>query len=96
MTRGCRGQGYGFRHNCGRGDKHLAMVFANLMMLAFLIDQVRRRSCRLFQAKAERPSCFWEKAGSRLPTSVPRDWETLCGAIAFGVRPGEPEPPDTS
>ena len=54
-------QGYGFEQNYGRGENHLATVFANLMMLAFFIDQAQRRSCRLFQAaqaRAERPSYF--------------------------------------
>jgi len=92
-------QGCGFGHNHGRGENHLATVFANPVMLAFLIDRVQRRSCRLFQAsqaKAERPSYFWEKAGSLLLTFVLRDWETLYGVIAFGVRPREPELLDTS
>ncbi len=92
-------QGYGFEHNYGHGDNHLAAVFANPVMLAFLIDQARRRSCRLFQAaraKAEWPSYFWEKVRGLLLTFVLRDWETLNGAIAFGVRPREPELFDTS
>ena len=33
-----KNQGYHFEHNFGHGEKHLATVFANLMMLAFLID----------------------------------------------------------
>ena len=42
--------GYGFEHNYGHGEKHLATVFAHLMMLAFLIDQVQQRCCALFRA----------------------------------------------
>ena len=34
-----KNQGYGFEHNYGHGEKHLATVFAYLTMLAFLIDQ---------------------------------------------------------
>ncbi len=92
-------QGYGFEHNCGHGDNHLATVFANLMMLAFFIDQAQRRGCRLFQAaqqRAERPLYFWQKVRSLFATHILRDWETLYGAIAFGVRPREPEILDTS
>ncbi len=33
---------------------------------------------------------------SLLLTFVLRDWETLYGAIAFGIRPREPELLDTS
>ena len=94
-----KNQRYGFEHNYGHGDNHLAMVFAHLMMLAFLIDQVQRRSCRLFQAAqagAERPSYFWARVRSLLLTFLLRDWETLYGAIAFGIRPREPELLDTS
>ena len=94
-----KNQGCGFEHNYGHGDNHLATVFAHLMMLAFLIDQVQRRSCRLFQAAqagAERPSYFWARVRSLLLTFVLRDWETLYGAIAFGLRPREPELLDTS
>ncbi len=94
-----KNQGYGFEHNYGHGDNHLATVFAHLMMLAFLIDQAQRRSCRLFQAaqaRAERPLYFWQKVRSLFTTHILRDWETLYGAIAFGVRPREPELLDTS
>lgn len=53
-----KNQGYHFEHNYGHGYKHLAEVFALLMMLAFLIDQVQQRCNPLFK-KA------WEKKGSR-------------------------------
>ncbi|MDP1949737.1 MAG: hypothetical protein Q8K59_01300, partial [Nitrosomonas sp.] len=33
-------QGYHFEHNFGHGYRHLSTVFACLMMLAFLVDQV--------------------------------------------------------
>ena len=45
-----KNQGYGFEHNFGHGKRHLATVFAQLMMLAFLIDQAQQRCCALFQA----------------------------------------------
>ena len=59
-----KNQGYHFEHNFGHGHKHLATVFAYLMMLAFLIDQVQQRCCTLFakaQTRAERPRYFWER-----------------------------------
>ncbi len=94
-----KNQGYGFEHNYGHGDNHLATVFAHLMMLAFFIDQAQQRKCRLFQAaqaRAERPLYFWQKVRSLFTTHILRDWGTLYGAIAFGVRPREPELLDTS
>jgi hypothetical protein len=44
-----KNQGYHFEHNFGHGEKHLAGVFAVLMMLAFLIDQVQQRCNGLFR-----------------------------------------------
>lgn len=45
-----KNQGYNLEHNYGLGKKHLSAVFAILMMLAFLVDQVQQMSCHLFQA----------------------------------------------
>jgi len=53
-----KNQGYHFDHNFGHGKNHLSVVFALLMMLAFLVDQIQQLACRLFQA-------VWEKEGSK-------------------------------
>jgi hypothetical protein len=53
-----KNQGYHFEHNYGHGYKHLAEVFALLMMLAFLIDQVQQKCNPLFQQA-------WQKKGSK-------------------------------
>jgi len=53
-----KNQGYHFEHNFGHGYKHLSVVFATLMMLAFLVDQVQQMCCPLFQAA-------WAKWGSK-------------------------------
>lgn len=53
-----KNQGYRFEHNYGHGKQNLSVVFALLMMLAFLIDQVQQLCCPLFQA-------VWKKAGSK-------------------------------
>ena len=93
-----KNQGYRFEHNFGHGHKHLATVFAYLMMLAFLIDQVQQRCCTLFakaQAKAERPRYFWDKVRRLFLTFPVAGWETLYQAIAFGYR-GEMVLYDTS
>jgi hypothetical protein len=58
-----KNQGYHFEHNYGHGYKHLAVVFALLMMAAFLIDQVQQRSNKRFQqarAKAGPKCALWE------------------------------------
>lgn len=53
-----KNQGYHFEHNFGHGYQHLSVVFAVLMMLAFLVDQVQQMCCPLFQA-------VWAKLGSK-------------------------------
>ena len=53
-----KNQGYHFEHNYGHGIKNLSVVFATVMMLAFLVDQTRQLCCALFQA-------VWAKLGSK-------------------------------
>ena len=53
-----KNQGYNFEHNYGHGEQHLSVVFAMLMMLAFLVDQTQPLCCALFQA-------VWAKLGSK-------------------------------
>ena len=60
-----KNQGYHFEHNYGHGYRHLSVVFAVLMMLAFLVDQVQQLCCPLFQA-------VWAKLGSKR-----RLWERM-------------------
>jgi hypothetical protein len=58
-----KNQGYHFDHNFGHGDNNLSVVFALLMMLAFLVDQTMQLCDVLFQAvlKHERRKCrLWE------------------------------------
>jgi hypothetical protein len=45
-----KNQGYHFEHNYGHGKKNLSVVFAMLMMLAFLVNQVEQICCPLFRA----------------------------------------------
>jgi Transposase DDE domain len=60
-----KNQGYHFEHNFGHGYQHLSVVFALLMMLAFLVDQTQQLCCPLFQA-------VWAKLGSKR-----RLWERM-------------------
>lgn len=53
-----KNQGYHYEHNYGHGEQNLSVVFALLMMLAFLVDQVQQRCCALFRA-------VWTKLGSK-------------------------------
>ena len=40
-----KNQGYQFEHNFGHGKQNLSVVFALLMMLAFLVDQTHQLCC---------------------------------------------------
>jgi len=53
-----KNQGYNLEHNYGHGTQNLSVVFAVLMMLAFLVDQAQQLCCALFQA-------VWAKLGSK-------------------------------
>jgi len=53
-----KNQGYQFEHNFGHGNQNLSVVFAQLMMLAFLVDQIQQLCCPLFRA-------VWQKFGSK-------------------------------
>jgi hypothetical protein len=62
-----KNQGYHFDHNFGHGLKNLSVVFALLMMLAFLVDQSMQLCDLLFQAvlKHLRRKCrLWQKIRS--------------------------------
>jgi len=60
-----KNQGYHFEHNYGHGQQNLSVVFAMLMMLAFLVDQAQQLCCGLFRA-------VWKKLGSKRAL-----WEVL-------------------
>ena len=64
-----KNQGYHFEHNYGHGQENLSVMFALLMMLAFLVDQVQQLCCPLFQAA-------WQKLGSKRLL-----WERLRGVF---------------
>lgn len=53
-----KNQGYHYEHNYGHGEQNLSVVFAMLMMLAFLVDQTQQLCCELFRA-------VWKKLGSK-------------------------------
>ena len=60
-----KNQGYHFEHNYGHGEQNLSVVFATMMLLAFLVDQTQQLCCGLFQA-------VWAKLGSKR-----RLWERM-------------------
>ena len=62
-----KNQGYQFEHNFGHGNQNLSVVFAMLMMLAFLVDQVQQLCCPLFRAvwkKLRTKRALWDNLRS--------------------------------
>ncbi len=79
-----KNQGYQFEHNFGHGEKHLHTVFAFLMMLAFLIDQIQEAACGMFQAalksmKSRR--AFWERMRGFFALYLIESWASLFEAM---------------
>jgi hypothetical protein len=75
-----KNQGDHFEHHFGHGNQHLSTVLMHLMMLAFLIDQIQQRCCRLFQAAltaAKSKTRLWRKLRNRFDLCLIPDWETL-------------------
>jgi hypothetical protein len=60
-----KNQGYHFEPNYGHGEQQLSVVFAMLMLLAFLVDQAQQRCWAWFRA-------VWLKLGSKR-----RLWERM-------------------
>jgi hypothetical protein len=63
-----KNQGYHYEHNYGHGVKNLSVVFAFLMMLAFLVDQVQQHCCPLFKAvwaKLKTKRALWDHLRSQ-------------------------------
>jgi len=79
--------GYHFEHNYGHGKKHLASVFANLMMLMFLIDQIQELCCSLFKAARKRfrsRTSLWEKIRGLFFEFYIDKWEDVFLSIIHG------------
>ena len=84
-----KNQGYQFEHNFGHGEKYLHTVFAYLMMLAFLIDQVQEATCGLFKAALEKMGtrrALWEKMRNFFFSYQINTWTDLLKAIGVGFR----------
>jgi hypothetical protein len=84
-----KNQGYHFEHNYGHGYQHLAEVFALLMMLAFLIDQVQQKCNPLFQKAWEKKGSkcgLWESMRHLFATFEVASMAEIYQAIAFGFQ----------
>lgn len=82
-----KNQGYNFGHNYGLGKKHLSTIFTQLMMLAFLVDQVQQLTSKLFKAvwkKCGSKRELWEHVRSLFKTFILKSMQELYRAILHG------------
>jgi hypothetical protein len=88
-----KNQGYHFEHNFGHGYEHLSVVFAELMMLAFLVDQVQQLCCPLFQearAKWGSKRLLWEKMRALFFDYALASMRELFEALVYGLKKSAP------
>ena len=90
-----KNQGYHFEHNFGHGYKYLCSVFAMLMYLAFLIDQITQECESLCQqaVKAQkRKIIFWQRFRGIFLHYILTSWEDLWKALIYGHKKGKLQP----
>src|SRR5881409_973836 len=88
-----KNQGYNFEHNYGHGEQHLSVVFATLMMLAFLVDQTQQRCCALFQAvwhQLGSKRLLWERMRALFFDDELASMRQLLEALFYGVKKPTP------
>jgi hypothetical protein len=84
-----KNQGYHFEHNYGHGEQHLSVVFAMLMMLAFLVDQAQQLCCALFRAvwlKLGSKRLLWERMRALFYTYALTSMRQLFEALLYGFK----------
>ena len=82
-----KNQGYHFDHHFGHGTKNLSVIFARLMMLAFLVDQIQQLSNKLFQAAWDRCGSkreLWDRIRSAFRELRLQSWWELYRVVADG------------
>lgn len=88
-----KNQGYHFEHNYGHGEQHLSVVFAMLMMLAFLVDQAQQLCCALFQAvwvKLGSKRMLWERMRALFYDYAFASMRQLFEALLYGFKKSSP------
>jgi Transposase DDE domain len=88
-----KNQGYNFEHNDGHGQQNLSVVFAMLMMLAFLVDQTQQLCCALFQAvwaKLGSKRLLWERMRALFYDYALESMRQLLEALLYGLKKSNP------
>jgi len=90
-----KNQDYHFEHNLGHGQQNLSVVFAMLMMLAFLLDQTQELGCPLFQAihkKLVSRRSLWDHLRSHFRHCRVESMQQLHEAILYDLAKEMPIP----
>jgi hypothetical protein len=88
-----KNQGYNFEHNYGHGEQPLSVVFAMLMMLAFLVEQTQQLCCALFQAvwaKLGSKRLLWERMRALFYDYALESMRQLLEALLYGLKKSPP------
>lgn len=88
-----KNQGYHLEHNFGHGEKNLSVVFAQLMLLAFLVDQVQQRCCPLFLAalaKGRTRRHLWDEIRHLFHAFLFASFTDLLQALVRGIERQQP------
>src|SRR5713101_8151327 len=88
-----KNQGYNFEHNYGHGEQNLSVVFATIMMLAFLVDQTQQLCCALFQAvwaKLGSKRLLWERMRALFYDYVLESMRQWLEALLYGLKKSQP------
>ncbi len=88
-----KNQGYQFEHNFGHGNEHLSVVFAMLMMLAFLVNQTQQLCCPLFRSvwkKLGSKKMLWERMRSFFREYIVFSMQEIFEALCYGYERPRP------
>jgi Transposase DDE domain len=88
-----KNQGYHFEHNYGHGEQHLSVVFAMVMMLAFLVDQTQQLCCALFRAvwtKLGSKRLLWERLWALFYAYALKSMRQLLETLFYGLKKLQP------
>ena len=88
-----KNQGYQFEHNFGHGQRNLSVVFAMLMMLAFLVDQTQQLCCPLFREvwkKLGGKKMLWERMRSFFREYIVHSMREIFAALYYGYERPRP------
>ena len=88
-----KNQGDHFEHTYGHGEQHLSVVFAMLMMLAFLVDQAQQLCCAWCRAvwlKLGSKRRLWERMRALFYTYALTSMRQLFEALLYGFKRSSP------